>query len=102
MAAEKDGAGLPLLSLEMAAAVRDLPYRIPCQALLLCGEKDHAGSCIRYNRAWHRHTGIRLEWIKNAGHNSNTDAPERVNYLIEELAIQCQTDGMADEKEDDR
>ena len=60
-----------------------LPYRIPCPALLICGEKDHAGSCIRYNRAWHEKTGIPIEWIPDAGHNSNTDAPETVNALIE-------------------
>lgn len=47
--------------------------------------KDHAGSCIRYNKAWHKNTGIPIAWIKNAGHNSNTDAPEEVNSLIEKL-----------------
>lgn len=74
------------------AMERDLPYRIGCPALLLCGKKDHAGSCIRYNRAWHKNTGIRLEWIENAGHNSNTDAPETVNRLIEEQAMQCEAE----------
>ena len=64
----------------------DLPYAIPCPALLICGEKDAAGSARRYNRAWHRETGIPLEWIPDAGHNANTDAPERVNALIEGLA----------------
>lgn len=63
----------------------DLPYEIPCPALLICGTKDHAGSCIRYNKAWNRRTGLRLEWIEGAGHNANTDAPERVNDLIEEF-----------------
>lgn len=63
----------------------DLPYEIKCPALLICGEKDHAGSCIRYNKAWHKNTGIPLEWIKGAGHNSNTDEPDIVNGLIEEL-----------------
>ena len=63
----------------------DLPYEIKCPALLICGEKDRAGSCIRYNKAWHKNTGIPLEWIKNAGHNSNTDQPEIVNRLIEDL-----------------
>ena len=52
----------------------DLPYEINCPAMLICGEKDHAGSCIRYSRAWHRKTGIPLHWIAGAGHNSNTDA----------------------------
>ncbi len=63
----------------------DLPYRIDCPALLICGDKDHAGSCIRYNKAWHKKTGIPIEWIHDAGHNSNTDAPEIVNSLIERM-----------------
>ncbi len=63
----------------------DLPYEIPCPALLICGEKDHAGSCIRYNKAWHKNTGIPLVWIEGAGHNSNTDAPDKVNDLIQEF-----------------
>ena len=76
------GHGYYMLAEAMEA---DLPYKIPCPALLICGEKDHAGSCIRYNKAWHQKTGIPIEWIKNAGHNSNTDAPETVNSLIERL-----------------
>lgn len=67
------------------ALEEDLPYAIQCPALLICGEKDKAGSCIRYNRAWHRSTGIPLQWIKDAGHNSNTDKPEVVNGLIEDF-----------------
>jgi len=61
----------------------DLPYAIPCPALLICGEKDRAGSCVRYNRAWHKKTGIPIEWIGDAGHNANADRPEVVNRLIE-------------------
>ena len=76
------GHGFRILAAAMEA---DLPYEIQCPALLICGEKDRAGSCIRYNRAWHRKTGIPIEWIKGAGHNSNTDAPETVNRLIETL-----------------
>lgn len=64
----------------------NLPYEIKCPALLICGEQDHAGSCIRYNKAWHKNTGIPLEWIRDAGHNSNTDKPEAVNSLIERVA----------------
>lgn len=68
----------------LAEAVEaNLPYEIKCPALLICGMKDHAGSCIRYNKAWHKMAGIPIEWIKDAGHNSNTDAPETVNRLIE-------------------
>ena len=78
--AKLSGHGFRMLAEAMEA---DLPYRIPCPALLICGEKDRAGSCIRYNKAWHKKTGIPLEWIAGAGHNSNTDAPEKVNELIE-------------------
>ena len=73
------GHGYRMLAEAMEA---DLPYKIPCPALLICGEKDRAGSCIRYNKAWHKKTGIPIEWIADAGHNANTDAPETVNALI--------------------
>ena len=81
------------------AMEKDLPYEIKCPALLICGEKDRAGSCIRYNKAWHRDTGIRLEWIKDAGHNSNTDKPEVVNRLIEELVTETDKKHHGREKE---
>ena len=71
----------------LASAVEaNLPYELKCPALLLCGDRDHAGSCIRYSRAWHERTQIPLVWIKGAGHNSNTDAPELVNQLIDSFA----------------
>ncbi len=76
------GHGYRMLAEAMEA---DLPYEIRCPALLICGEKDRAGSCIRYNREWHRRTGIPIEWIRGAGHNSNTDAPDTVNRLIGEF-----------------
>ena len=76
------GHGFRMLAEAMEA---DLPYAICCPALLICGDKDHAGSCIRYNKAWHKKTGIPLVWIKGAGHNSNTDAPEEVNQLIQDF-----------------
>ena len=78
--ARLSGHGMAMLAEAMEA---DLPYELNCPALLLCGEKDRAGSCIRCNKAWHRDTGIPLEWIPGAGHNSNTDQPELVNRLIE-------------------
>ncbi|HOF46451.1 MAG TPA: alpha/beta hydrolase [Bacteroidales bacterium] len=40
---------------------------------------------LRGRGKWHKRSGIRLEWIKGAGHNSNTDKPEVVNRLIEEF-----------------
>lgn len=36
---------------------------------MICGKKDYAGSCIRYNRAWHKNTGLHIEWIDGVGHN---------------------------------
>lgn len=73
------GHGFRMLAEAMEA---DLPYKIECPALLICGERDRAGSCIRYNKSWHKNTGIPLKWIGGAGHNSNTDAPETVNRLL--------------------
>lgn len=84
--ARLSGHGFKMLAEAMEC---DLPYRIPCPALLICGEKDRAGSCIRYNKAWHKKTGIPLEWIPGAGHNSNTDAPKKVNELIEGMLDRC-------------
>lgn len=63
-------------------------YPIACPVLLLCGEKDMAGSAKRYNRQWAKQDGHRLVWIKGAGHNANTDAPDTVNRLIEAFAHQ--------------
>lgn len=77
--AKLSGHGFFMLAQAMEA---DLPYKLSCPAILICGEKDHAGSCIRYNKAWRRKTGIPIYWIQNAGHNSNTDAPETVNKII--------------------
>lgn len=67
------------------AMEKDLPYELKCPTLLICGTQDHAGSCIRYNKAWHRKSKIPLKWIEGAGHNSNTDKPEQINHLIEEF-----------------
>lgn len=64
------------------AIEEDLPYDIKCPALLICGDKDHAGSTKRYNRAWHKKSGIPIEWIEEAGHNSNTDKPDKINRII--------------------
>lgn len=62
-------------------------YKIPCPALLLCGEKDAAGSAKSYNRRWAKIDGHPLVWLKGAGHNSNTDAPDEVNRLIREFLL---------------
>lgn len=62
-------------------------YDIPCPVLLLCGEKDAAGSAKRYNKEWNKQDGHPLIWLKAAGHNSNTDAPEAVNRHIKEFIL---------------
>lgn len=80
--AQISGHGMKMMA---EAMEKDLPYEIKCPGLLICGEKDMAGSAIRYNKAWHKETKIPIAWIKGAGHNSNTDKPEVVNELIERL-----------------
>ena len=80
--AKLSGHGFRMLA---EAMEKDLPYEIKCPAMLICGRKDRAGSCIRYNKAWHAKTGIPIHWIEDAGHNSNTDKPEEVNRLIEDF-----------------
>lgn len=60
-------------------------YDIKCPVLLLCGKQDKAGSAKRYNRQWTKQDGYKLVWLENAGHNSNTDAPDVVNKLIDDF-----------------
>ena len=69
------------------ACEKDLPYELPEQSLLICGTKDRTGSTRRYNRNWHKKAGIPIEWIEGAGHNSNTDAPDTVNHIIEDFVL---------------
>lgn len=61
------------------------PYQIDCPFLIVCGEKDNAGSARRYNRAWEKQTDNPIHWIPNAGHNSTCDNPEAINATIEEF-----------------
>ena len=89
------GHGFRMLADAMEA---DLPYEIKCPALLICGTKDHAGSCLRYNRAWHKKTGIPIKWIIGAGHNSNTDAPDLVNRLIARMYRKCRRSLLRDHR----
>lgn len=65
------------------AMEKNLPYEINCPVLLICGEKDNAGSAKSYNRRWAKGENIPIAWIKDAGHNANTDKPEEINQLIE-------------------
>lgn len=74
------GYGFRILADAMAA---NLPYRIDCPALLLCGIHDRAASTQRYNRAWAQGEGLPLVWVPAAGHNSNSDNPVFVNRQID-------------------
>ncbi len=65
------------------AIKEDIPFEKTCPMLLVCGTKDHAGYTMRYNREWTKCTHLPIEWIKGAGHNSNTDEPEITNKIIE-------------------
>ena len=65
------------------------------QRLLICGEKDKAGSAKSYNKKWHQRDGLPLKWIKNAGHNSNTDQPDEVNRLIEKFFSEVDGKGVS-------
>lgn len=67
------------------AAAEGRPYIIDCPSLLICGEKDAAGSARGYNKRWAAAENLDLHWIAAAGHNSNTDKPDEVNALIEEF-----------------
>ena len=76
------GSGFKIL---VEAVEEELPYEIKCPAELICGTKDMAGSTKRYNRAWHKKSNLPIHWIEGAGHNANTDCPEKVNKIIEDF-----------------
>lgn len=63
------------------------PYTIHCPTLILCGTQDKAGSARRYNKEWGKRTGMSINWIEGAGHNSNTDRPDEINKLIEAFIL---------------
>ena len=81
------GHGMKLLAEAMEA---DLPYVIDCPVILICGEKDRAGSAKSYNRRWAKREHIPIRWIREAGHNSNTDKPEEVNQIIRDFVRSIQ------------
>lgn len=55
----------------------------PFPILLLVGEHDKAGSCLRYCRAWSKRANLPLVYVPKAGHNSNTDNPQFVNEQLQ-------------------
>ncbi len=83
------GHGMKMLADAMEA---DLPYVIDCPEVLICGEKDQAGSAKSYNRRWAKKEGLPTYWIRDAGHNSNTDKPEEVNRIIREFVLKLKVE----------
>ncbi|MCI8996347.1 MAG: alpha/beta hydrolase [Lachnospiraceae bacterium] len=69
------------------AVEKERAYQITCPVLLLCGEKDSAGSGKRYIKNWMKTEHYPFVWVPDAGHNSNTDAPEFVNNQIREFVL---------------
>lgn len=76
------GHGFKLLAESLAS---DRKFEISCPAILICGTKDRAGSAKRYNIKWAAGENLPIYWIRDAGHNSNTDKPDEVNRIIEEF-----------------
>lgn len=65
------------------AVEKDRAYEIDCPTLIICGTRDNAGFIKKYNREWEKRDGRKVHWIEDAGHNSNCDAPDVVNALID-------------------
>ena len=86
------GHGMKMLADAMEA---DLPYEIGCPAVLICGEKDQAGSAKNYNHRWAKKEGLPIYWIKDAGHNSNTDKPEAVNSIIRGFVLSLEPESVS-------
>ena len=61
--------------------------KLPCDSILLLGDKDQVGKVATYNKKWSNETGYPLVVIKNAAHNSNDDKPEEVNKIIEDFLL---------------
>ena len=56
--------------------------RVSCPVLVLCGKKDRANqkSSVALSELLPQ---ARMEWLKNAGHEANLDAPEELAAAIE-------------------
>lgn len=58
-------------------------HRCAFPILLLVGEHDRAGSCLRYCKTWSKCANLPLVYVPKAGHNSNTDNPQFVNEQLQ-------------------
>ena len=43
------------------------------------------GSVKSYNRRWAEKEGLEIFWIKDGGHNCNTDRTEEMNQIIRDF-----------------
>jgi len=72
---------------EAAFIPENKSINLPCNSILILGDKDQVGKVAAYNRKWASKTGYSLKVIKDAAHNSNADRPEEVNKIIEDYLI---------------
>lgn len=58
--------------------------RISCPTLVLCGDRDKANkkAAVRLAQGI---KGARLQFVENAGHEVNTDAPERLAACLNDF-----------------
>ena len=54
-----------------------------CPIFIICGDKDRSGKVLQYSRRWAELEKHPYAEIANAGHNSNVDAPEEFNRLLD-------------------
>ena len=77
------------------AVEKERPYEIDCPTLIICGTRDNAGFMKKYNRDWEKRTSRKVHWIEGSGHNSNCDAPDVVNALIDRFIEEiCPKEGV--------
>lgn len=67
------------------AVAKNRSYEISCPTLIICGTRDNAGFMKKYSRDWEKRTGRKVHWVEGAGHNSNCDAPDVVNALVDQF-----------------
>lgn len=63
----------------------DLPYEISVPALIICGERDKAGSVKTLSRKWAETEQLPIVWVPDAGHLSTVDNPAAVNAAIHDF-----------------
>lgn len=72
---------------EAAFIPENKEIKLPCDAILILGDKDKVGKVAALNKKWADKSGYPLMTIEDAAHNSNDDRPEEVNKIIEEYLL---------------